>query len=79
MCTTPLSSMPRPVSRAATLVGKEKEMFDNLSATQPIGRMGKPDEIASLALYLCSDEAKFVNGAAVPCDGGQNKLLLACL
>ena len=54
-------------------------MFDNLSATQPIGRMGKPDEIASLALYLCSDEAKFVNGAAVPCDGGQNKLLLACL
>jgi len=59
--------------------GKEKEMFDKLSATQPIGRMGKPAEIASLALFMVSDEAKFVNGAAVPVDGGQSKLLLSCL
>jgi len=59
--------------------GKEKEMFDRLSATQPIGRMGKPDEIAALALYMCSDEAKFMNGEAVAMDGGQNKLLLANL
>jgi Dehydrogenases with different specificities (related to short-chain alcohol dehydrogenases) len=37
--------------------GKEEEMFDKLSKTQPIGRMGTPEEIAGLALYLCSDEA----------------------
>merc|ERR1711865_273177 len=59
--------------------GKEAEMFTKLSATQPIGRMGKPTEIAALAMFLCSDEAKFVNGAAVPVDGGQSKLLLSCL
>lgn len=50
--------------------GKEKEMYDQLSATQPIGRMGKPEEIASLALYLCSDEAGFITGSNYPIDGG---------
>ena len=50
--------------------GKEKEMFDKLSKTQPIGRMGKPEEIAALALYLCSDEAGFVTGTDYPIDGG---------
>ena len=50
--------------------GKEKEKFDELSAYQPIGRMGKPEEIAGLILYLCSDEAAFVTGAAYPIDGG---------
>jgi NAD(P)-dependent dehydrogenase (short-subunit alcohol dehydrogenase family) len=50
--------------------GQEKEMFDKLSRTQPIGRMGKPSEIASLALYLCSDEAAFVTGTDYPIDGG---------
>jgi 2-keto-3-deoxy-L-fuconate dehydrogenase len=50
--------------------GKEKEMFDKLSATQPIGRMGKPSEIASLVLYLCSDEASFVTGSNYNIDGG---------
>ncbi|HQF11723.1 MAG TPA: SDR family oxidoreductase, partial [Paludibacteraceae bacterium] len=40
--------------------GKEAEMFEKLSQSQPIGRMGKPDEIASLALFLCSDEAGFI-------------------
>lgn len=54
--------------------GREKEMFDNLSKTQPIGRMGKPDEIANLALYLCSDEAAFVTGTDFPIDGGFIKL-----
>jgi 2-keto-3-deoxy-L-fuconate dehydrogenase len=46
------------------------EMFDKLSASQPIGRMGKPEEVASLALYLCSDEAGFVTGCDYPIDGG---------
>lgn len=50
--------------------GKEKEMFDNLSKTQPIGRMGKPEEIAALALFLCSDEASFITGVDYPIDGG---------
>ena len=46
------------------------EMFEKLSASQPIGRMGKPEEIANLALYLCSDEAGFVTGCDYPIDGG---------
>lgn len=54
--------------------GKEKEMFEKLSKTQPIGRMGKPEEVASLALYLCSDEASFITGTDFPIDGGFIKL-----
>ncbi|GLR18693.1 SDR family NAD(P)-dependent oxidoreductase [Portibacter lacus] len=54
--------------------GKEEEMFENLSKTQPIGRMGKPQEIADLAVYLCSDEASFVTGTDFPIDGGFIKL-----
>jgi 2-keto-3-deoxy-L-fuconate dehydrogenase len=48
----------------------KEEMFEKLSASQPIGRMGKPEEIAALALYLCSDEAGFVTGCDYPIDGG---------
>jgi len=54
--------------------GKEVEMFEKLSKTQPIGRMGEPVEIAHLALYLCSDEAAFVTGCDYPIDGGFIKL-----
>lgn len=54
--------------------GQEKEMFEKLSKTQPIGRMGRPDEVAALALYLCSDEASFVTGSDYPFDGGFIKL-----
>lgn len=50
--------------------GKEAEMFEKLSKTQPIGRMGKPEEVANLALYLCSDEASFITGTDYPIDGG---------
>ena len=50
--------------------GKEAAMFAELEATQPIGRMAKPDEIAALAAYICSDEAAFVTGAAFDIDGG---------
>jgi len=49
---------------------KEEEMFEKLSKTQPIGRMGEPDEIASLVLYLCSDKAGFITGTNYPIDGG---------
>jgi len=54
--------------------GKEAEMFEKLSKTQPIGRMGTPDEIAALALYLCSDEATFISGCDYLIDGGFVKL-----
>lgn len=50
--------------------GKEQEMFAKLSQTQPIGRMGQPDEVASLALFLCSNEASFITGTDYPIDGG---------
>lgn len=54
--------------------GKETEMFEKLSKTQPIGRMAKPEEIAGLILYLCSDEASFITGCDYPIDGGFIKL-----
>lgn len=50
--------------------GQEKEMFEKLAATQPIGRMGKPEEIAALVYYLASDEASFITGSNFPIDGG---------
>lgn len=50
--------------------GQEAEMFDKLSQTQPIGRMGRPDEIAELALFLCSDAASFITGSNYAIDGG---------
>lgn len=54
--------------------GKEEEMFEKLSRSQPIGRMGTVEEVAALALYLCSDEAGFVTGMDYPIDGGFIKL-----
>jgi NAD(P)-dependent dehydrogenase (short-subunit alcohol dehydrogenase family) len=50
--------------------GREAEMFATLSATQPIGRMGTPQEVAGLAAYLASDEAGFATGTDYPLDGG---------
>jgi NAD(P)-dependent dehydrogenase (short-subunit alcohol dehydrogenase family) len=54
--------------------GKEQEMFEKLSKSQPIGRMGTPEEIANLILFLCSDEASFITGCDYPVDGGFIKL-----
>jgi NAD(P)-dependent dehydrogenase (short-subunit alcohol dehydrogenase family) len=50
--------------------GNEAEMFEKLSKTQPIGRMGNPQEVADLALFLCSDEASFITGSNYGIDGG---------
>tara|TARA_B100001996_G_scaffold376690_1_gene358269 strand:+ start:802 stop:1530 length:729 start_codon:yes stop_codon:yes gene_type:complete len=52
----------------------KKEMFEKLSKTQPLGRMAKPSEVASLVLYLCSDEASFITGSDFQIDGGFVKL-----
>ena len=50
--------------------GKEREMFEQLAATQPIGRMGTPDEIAELAYFITSDTGKFITGSNFTIDGG---------
>ncbi|TNF39941.1 MAG: SDR family oxidoreductase [Cytophagales bacterium] len=50
--------------------GKEKEMYDKLAATQPIGRMGTPEEIAELAYFISSDAGGFITGANFNIDGG---------
>jgi len=55
---------------AKNYAGKEAEIFEKLSKSQPIGRMGQPEEVAALALYLCSDEAGFITGTDYPIDGG---------
>lgn len=54
--------------------GQEKEMFERLSKTQPIGRMGTPQEVAYLVAFLCSSEAEFITGTDYPIDGGFLKL-----
>lgn len=54
--------------------GREQEMFGELSRSQPIGRMGTVNEVAALALFLCSDEAAFITGCDYPIDGGFIKL-----
>ena len=59
---------------AKNYAGKEKEMLEKLSKSQPIGRMAQPNEIAALALYLCSEEASFITGCDYPIDGGFVKL-----
>lgn len=50
--------------------GREEEVYRELSAAQPLGRMGRPEEVAMLALYLCSDAASFITGCDYPLDGG---------
>lgn len=54
--------------------GREQEVFDQLAATQPIGRMGSPEEVANMAFYLASDEASFLTGADYLVDGGFSHL-----
>jgi NAD(P)-dependent dehydrogenase (short-subunit alcohol dehydrogenase family) len=50
--------------------GREQEIFEKLSKAQPVGRMGEPEEVAALALFLCSDEATFITGVDYLLDGG---------
>jgi NAD(P)-dependent dehydrogenase (short-subunit alcohol dehydrogenase family) len=55
---------------ARNFAGREAEVFERLARAQPMGRMAKPDEVAALVLYLCSDEAAFITGGIYPIDGG---------
>jgi 2-keto-3-deoxy-L-fuconate dehydrogenase len=50
--------------------GREQEMYDKLAKTQPIGRMAEPEEVATLALFLCSDSSAYMTGADYLIDGG---------
>ena len=50
--------------------GREREMYEKLAKSAPMNRMGKPEEVASMALFLCSDEAAFLTGVDYPLDGG---------
>jgi 2-keto-3-deoxy-L-fuconate dehydrogenase len=53
-----------------TYPGREQEMYDKLAKTQPIGRMAEPEEIATLALFLCSDSSAYMTGVDYLIDGG---------
>ena len=49
---------------------KNQEMIKQFSEIEPVKRMGKPEEVAALALFLASDDASFITGAAITVDGG---------
>ena len=55
---------------ATNYPGKEQEMFEKLAATQPIGRMGTPSEIAEMAYFISSDQGQFITGSNFTVDGG---------
>ena len=55
---------------AANYADNRDEMFDQLSQSQPIGRMGKADEVAAMVAFLCTDDAAFITGSNFPVDGG---------
>jgi len=60
-----------PINYAhADMLGGLQHVYDTIDSFQPIGRPGRPEEIAHVALFLASDEASFMTGAIVSADGG---------
>jgi NAD(P)-dependent dehydrogenase (short-subunit alcohol dehydrogenase family) len=51
-------------------VARDPQVFDKLAAWYPLGRVGEPEDVASAALFLCSDEASWITGVTLPVDGG---------
>ena len=47
-----------------------KEALDGMTQMEPIGRLGEPEEVANAVVWLCSDEASYITGHALPIDGG---------
>ena len=54
------------------LTGKDKTVEKEYENMEPVGRMGRPEEVAEAVIWLCSDMASFVTGAVLPIDGGYN-------
>jgi NAD(P)-dependent dehydrogenase (short-subunit alcohol dehydrogenase family) len=52
------------------VTGKNKEVEKQYESMEPVGRMGKPEEVAEAVVWLCSDAASFITGHAMPVDGG---------
>ena len=52
------------------LTDNNKEAEDQFASMEPIGRLGRPEEVANAVLWLCSDEASFITGHAMAVDGG---------
>jgi NAD(P)-dependent dehydrogenase (short-subunit alcohol dehydrogenase family) len=51
-------------------VARDPRVFERLAAWYPLGRVGEPEDVANAALFLCSDEAAWITGIALPVDGG---------
>ncbi|HUG38280.1 MAG TPA: SDR family oxidoreductase [Candidatus Limnocylindrales bacterium] len=52
------------------MLDRRPGLEERVSSIEPIGRMGRPEEIAETVVWLCSDAASFVTGHAIPVDGG---------
>jgi 3-oxoacyl-[acyl-carrier protein] reductase len=52
-----------------------KAKFDEFENNLPQGRMGTPQEVANVVIFLCSDEASLVNGSSISVDGGESRVI----